>query len=650
MSAVVEFIGDAVESVVDAVGDVVESVGDIVEDAVEFVGDTVQAVLDDPLPVLLSIAGSFVGIPPMVTNAAITAARGGDLGDVLLSAAVSAVTPTATNAISSTLSSAIGDSIINQTVSDLVVDGVSRGLVSGTVAEIKGGDFEDGFAGAFTGTLVTGGVNELTNFVKPDIVDALNDAGVSTDTANTLITAGTRAIGAGVTAEITGRGDFDTAFTNSVINSTATGVANFATNNIAGQFESIINTNNEIVGAEEGDVRDDEELATDLANAWADRDINAVNNLLSSNNLTSSDVQTMFDLTDDDITMLSNSGLTFYSDDADTSTTTTLTNLDDNTTIGTGAGINSTLVDEVDTTIDGEDTGDATDVISNTDTTFTSDDLSGSTSVSTVSGSDTSGTTSNTADTVSNTSTSWLNIDNQEDVSDIISTYSDTTDVVSDEDEGDDVVVVEDDTAPVYGGLTAVSAADDEGPTGGLTAVSTAPSEIDTATITSDEDTTQTRPTNVVSRDLLDSVTPNVGAFTEEGNVATDVGGLNSLVDAGDRSDTTGTKGIPGVTLPTAATIAGAVKGTLNQAIKQGITKSLRGTPIKGGLKTVRRQVPKKTGVVPKTGMKTIPTKVDVASLRPVTKAATAPKKVDVKSLSPVKNISGLTALIGGKG
>lgn len=647
MSAVVEFIGDAVESVVDAVGDVVESVGDIVEDAVEFVGDTVQAVLDDPLPTLLSIAGSFVGIPPMVTNAAITAARGGDLGDVLLSAAVSAVTPTATNAISSTLSTAIGDSIINQTVSDLVVDGVSRGLVSGTVAEIKGGDFEDGFAGAFTGTLVTGGVTELTNFVKPDIVDALNDAGVSTDTANTLITAGTRAIGAGVTAEITGRGDFDTAFTNSVINSTATGVANFATNNIAGQFESIINTNNEIVGAEEGNVRDDDEIATDLANAWSNRDINAVNNLLSTNNLTAGDVQTMFDLTDDDITMLSNSGLTFYSDDADTSTTTTLTNLDDNTTFGTGAGINSTLVDEVDTTIDGEDTGDATDVISNTDTTFTSDDLSGSTSVSTVSGSDTSGTTSNTADTVSNNSTSWLNIDNQEDVSDIVSTYGGTTDVA---DEDVDVVDVEDDTAPVYGGLTAVSGVEEETPaTGGLGAVSVAPTEVETAPITSGAaDTTQTRSTNIATRDLLDSVTPNVGAFTEEGSVATDVGGgLNQLVDTGDRS---GIPGFPGLALPTTATVAGALKGTLNQAIKQGITKTLRGTPTKQATKTVRRQVPKKTGVVPKTGMKTIPTRVDVASLRPVTKAATAPKKVDVKSLSPVKNISGLTALIGGKG
>jgi hypothetical protein len=83
MSAVVSFVSDVVESVVDAVGDVVETVVDVVEDAVEFVGDTVQAVIDDPLPTLLMIAGSAVGIPPAITSAAITAARGGDLQDIV---------------------------------------------------------------------------------------------------------------------------------------------------------------------------------------------------------------------------------------------------------------------------------------------------------------------------------------------------------------------------------------------------------------------------------------------------------------------------------------------------------------------------------------------------------------------------------------
>jgi hypothetical protein len=44
-------------------------------------------------------------------------------------------------------------------------------LVNGTVAEIKGGSFEDGFAGGFTGGMVAGGVREVGNYVKPDIIE-----------------------------------------------------------------------------------------------------------------------------------------------------------------------------------------------------------------------------------------------------------------------------------------------------------------------------------------------------------------------------------------------------------------------------------------------------------------------------------------------
>ena len=103
MGAVADFVGDAIEGVVDAVGDVVEAVGDAVSDAVEFVGDTVQKVLDDPLPVLLQVAGAAVGIPPMVTSAVVTAARGGDLSDIALSVGTAYLAPTVTNSISSTL-------------------------------------------------------------------------------------------------------------------------------------------------------------------------------------------------------------------------------------------------------------------------------------------------------------------------------------------------------------------------------------------------------------------------------------------------------------------------------------------------------------------------------------------------------------------
>jgi hypothetical protein len=222
MSAVVEAVSD----VFDFVGDVFETVGDVVEDVVDFVGDVVekvgdvvQAVIEDPLPVLLSVAGSFIGIPPPVTMGAITAARGGDLQDVVLSMGTAYFAPQVGGAISSTVSSTFIEAGVNETFSQVASNAISSGLVNGTVAEIKGGSFEDGFAGGFTGGMVSGGVREVASYVKPDIIEMAMDNGLDLKDANTLYNAGTRAVSAGITSEITGNNDFATSFTNSAVSS-----------------------------------------------------------------------------------------------------------------------------------------------------------------------------------------------------------------------------------------------------------------------------------------------------------------------------------------------------------------------------------------------------------------------------------------------
>jgi hypothetical protein len=221
MSAVVEAIGDALGDVFEAVGDVVEDVVDFVGEAVEKVGDVVQAVLDDPLPVLLSIAGTFVGIPPYVTSGIITGARGGDLGDIALSMGTSYLGSSAgasiTNSISSTVSSTFIEAGVNETFAQVASDSITKGLVNGTIAEIKGGSFEDGFAGGFTGGLVAGGVGEVASYVQDDIVQLALDSGLDLNDANSVFKAGVKAVSAGVTSEVTGQGDFVTSFTNSAI-------------------------------------------------------------------------------------------------------------------------------------------------------------------------------------------------------------------------------------------------------------------------------------------------------------------------------------------------------------------------------------------------------------------------------------------------
>jgi len=256
MTAVVDFVSDVVEGVGDFIGDVVETVGDVVEEVghfvenvVENVVDTVQAVIEDPLPTLLSVAGSFVGIPPAVTMAAITAARGGDLQDIALSAGTAYYAPQFGNAISSTVSSSFIDAGMNETFSRVASDSISKGFVNGTISEIRGGDFNDGFAGGFTGGMVSGGVGEVANYVKPDVIAMAQSNGLDLRDATAVYNAGTRAVSAGLTSEITGRGDFITSFTNSAVGSGVDYGARSLNASIDEQFKSAITQ----WGKEDGD-------------------------------------------------------------------------------------------------------------------------------------------------------------------------------------------------------------------------------------------------------------------------------------------------------------------------------------------------------------------------------------------------------------
>jgi hypothetical protein len=226
MGGVVEFfedVGDFVGDVFESVGDVVEDVGDFISDAVEKVGDVVQAVIDDPLPVLLAVGGSFIGIPPYITSGLVTAAKGGDLEDIVLSAGTayigSSVGAGVGSSISETVSSTFVEAGVNETVSQFAGDAISKGLINGTIAEVKGGSFEDGFSGGFTGSLVSDGVGEVASYVKPDVIALAQENGVDLRDATAVFNASQKAIASGVTAEVTGRGDFVTSFTNSAVSS-----------------------------------------------------------------------------------------------------------------------------------------------------------------------------------------------------------------------------------------------------------------------------------------------------------------------------------------------------------------------------------------------------------------------------------------------
>jgi len=131
----------------------------------------------------------------------------------------SSVTAGVGSSISSTVSSTFIEAGLNETFSVVAGDAISKGLVNGTIAEIKGGNFGDGFAGGFTGGLVAGGVAEVVDYVKPEIVQLASESGLNLADANSVLNVGIKAVSAGVTSEITGKGDFVTSFTNSAIGS-----------------------------------------------------------------------------------------------------------------------------------------------------------------------------------------------------------------------------------------------------------------------------------------------------------------------------------------------------------------------------------------------------------------------------------------------
>ena len=212
---VFEGVGDLIEGALEAVGDVVSGVGEAIGDVVKSIGNTVQAILKDPLPTLLVIGGSMIGIPPYITSAVITGARGGDLGDIAKSAALSYAT---TEFMSSTQ---IGADIKNYTTNEWSGDftdsmmetfnlpadqaiqiakissaSLNSSLVGGINAMLTGRPIDQAIASGFTSGLIYSSTDSYFTSLNKDpnwgfSPTALNLMKGSASTALNLIVSGT---------------------------------------------------------------------------------------------------------------------------------------------------------------------------------------------------------------------------------------------------------------------------------------------------------------------------------------------------------------------------------------------------------------------------------------------------------------------------
>jgi hypothetical protein len=169
MSAVVEAVSNVVEDVVEGVGDVVEDVVDVVEDVAgevsNVVEDTFQAIKEDPVSFAIQLAVTAVGIPPPVTAAAITAAKGGDIEDIGKAALAAAIAPEVGKAAGQVVARSVADTALNQTLQQTLTNAAASAAAGATSAVIQGGDIGQtalmGAAGGAAGTLAGIGAAEL---------------------------------------------------------------------------------------------------------------------------------------------------------------------------------------------------------------------------------------------------------------------------------------------------------------------------------------------------------------------------------------------------------------------------------------------------------------------------------------------------------
>jgi hypothetical protein len=212
MSIVVDFVKDVVDFAVDTVSNVVEFVGDVVESAVEIVSDAaswiddnvIQPLLDDPIGTIATIAAVATGNTWAVPyiNAANTAVKGGDLGDIALSFGASYVGGKAGDYVGKTVSQSLstvavdaaGNVVYTPTLTSKIASSTAAGATRGGVsAGIRGDDIGEGaLAGAASGAAGAIG-REAGQFVFEE-----TDSKLAADVARG-VTAG------GVSAGLTGR-------------------------------------------------------------------------------------------------------------------------------------------------------------------------------------------------------------------------------------------------------------------------------------------------------------------------------------------------------------------------------------------------------------------------------------------------------------
>jgi hypothetical protein len=187
MGAVVEAIVDAGSDIVEAAGDAVSNVGQAVEQVGQTVGNVAENIAQNPIPVLITVVATTVGVPPPLTAAAVTAAQGGSIEQIAASAAGSYIGGQVAGEIGGALSDAA------PVIQD-IVPSAAQGAVQ---AAITGQD-------PLTAAIASGVAGGVSGQVTPELGQTVGQ--VAGQTAGTVAAGGdlAQALGSSVTGAAIG--------------------------------------------------------------------------------------------------------------------------------------------------------------------------------------------------------------------------------------------------------------------------------------------------------------------------------------------------------------------------------------------------------------------------------------------------------------
>jgi hypothetical protein len=159
----------------------------VAESALNKIGNTITAIMNNPIPAILQVAGAMIGIPPYVTAAAVTAVQGGDFEDIAKAVAVSYVTTEflqntqigadIRNYTSNLIAGDVTDYMIENfdismdqavTVAKMTTAAVNGAVVGGIRSTLLGDSIATGMAQGFSQGLVYSGVDSYFDDLNKD--------------------------------------------------------------------------------------------------------------------------------------------------------------------------------------------------------------------------------------------------------------------------------------------------------------------------------------------------------------------------------------------------------------------------------------------------------------------------------------------------